>query len=69
MNTYIITYNKKWKTDGRKVRTRTTYGLTQTMEAPSADSARAEFLAELTDRTKVRPWVIYRDITKIEEAI
>jgi hypothetical protein len=64
MNTYIITYNMKWKTDGRKVRTRTTFGLTQEMEAPSADVARAHFIAE-----KERPWVISKDITKIEQAI
>ena len=64
MNTYIITHNMKWKTDGRKVRTRTTFGLTQEMEAPSADVARAHFIAE-----KERPWVISKDITKIEQAI
>ena len=69
MNTYIITYNMKWKTDGRKVRTRTTFGLTQEMEAPSESVARAEFLAELTNRAKVSPWTISRDITKIEQAI
>jgi hypothetical protein len=64
MNTYIITYNMKWKTDGRKVRTRTTFGLTKSVVAPSADVARADFIAE-----RERPWVISKDITKIEQAI
>ena len=54
----------KWKTDGRKVRTRTTFGLTKSVVAPSADVARADFIAE-----RERPWVISKDITKIEQAI
>lgn len=62
MNTYIITYNKKWKTDGRKVRTRTTYGLTKSVVAPSAEVAKADFIAD-----RQRPWVICRTITNIEE--
>jgi len=64
MSKYLITYNLKWQTEGRKVRARTTYGMTQEVESPSANWARADFLAE-----KVAPWKISRTITKIEEII
>lgn len=46
MNTYEITYNLKWQTNGRMVTWRTTYGIVKLIEANTAQEARALILAK-----------------------
>jgi hypothetical protein len=55
---FEITYNVEWRTEGRKVRTRTTYDIKKIFEADNAEEAKAIFLAQPSGPTTLRKSVV-----------